>query len=153
MTFKAYFTRVALVGVLMGSVIAGCDDSNDNDTPSDTAGKGGSGKGGSSGSSSKAGTGGSTSKAGSGGSSEAGESGGGSGGSGGSSDKAGSGGAGGSGGSGGSGMDECKGVDDCFCGDPDKNEDFLNQCTEATCNPYDNSKLTKIKDGKLPALP
>ena len=151
MTFKHSLMRFAVAAALLGSAVPACDDSNDNPKPSDDAGKGG--KGGKGGSSGKAGTGGKagSTEAGKGGSAEAGK-----GGSAGGSDSAGKGGAGGaaggSGGSGGSGAD-CKGVKDCFCGKPDKNDDFLNQCTENACTPYDNSKLTKLKDGKVPALP
>ena len=150
MTFKYCLMRVAVASALLGCVVSGCDDSNNNAKPSDSAGSSAGGKGG---------------KGGSSGSKAAGAGGSGSSGKGGSSASAGKGGSGdkgGAGGSGGSGDDndagttmptDCKGVADCFCGAPTKNEQFLNQCTEATCNPYDNSKLSKFKDGKLPAIP
>jgi hypothetical protein len=43
---------------------------------------------------------------------------------------------------------------DCYtCDKPTSDDEFLNHCTSATCTAYDNSKLTTIVNGKLPALP
>jgi hypothetical protein len=142
MTLKNSLMRMLIAVALLGCALPACDDSNDNDTPSE-AGKGGSsGKGGSGGS------GGSNASAGKGGT-------GGKGGSGGSNASAGKGSSGGGGDDSDAGKptEDCKGVKDCVCSAPAKNEEFLNHCTEASCNPFDNSKLTKLKDGKLPAIP
>lgn len=137
----------------------GCDDSNTNPMPDDSviaAPRGG--KSGSSQSSSKAGKGGesASSKAGQGGQTQGGQ-GGSSGGAGGSA--AGKGGSGGT--SGTSQMEssvtanlDCKDKTDCFCGAPKQPLDFLNQCTDAMCTHYDNSKLRKWNgEGTPPALP
>jgi hypothetical protein len=146
MTFKNSMMRVVIAAALLGCAVPACDDSNDNPMPGGAAGSGAAGKGG------KGGSGGAAAASGKGGSGATG----GSGGSGGASGKGGSGGSsgkGGSGGSAGAAGSDCKGATDCFCSTPTTNEEFLNHCTEATCNPFDNSKLTKIKDGKLPAIP
>jgi hypothetical protein len=150
MTFKHNLMGWAISAALVSLVLPACDDSNNNPSPS--AGKGGSessaGKSGKSG----AGTGGKS------GSGAAGKSGSGAGG------KSGAGGGGKSGSNGGSagsagggdidaGTGDCKGAMDCFSCAPTKDEEFLNHCTDATCNPYDNSKLTKLTNGHLPAIP
>ncbi len=36
---------------------------------------------------------------------------------------------------------------------PKTSSDYLNRCTDSSCAPYDNSKLSKYQDGKLPPLP
>jgi len=42
----------------------------------------------------------------------------------------------------------------CFPGDPTNEIQFLDHCTDSTCIPYDNSKLTKLgAGGTLPPLP
>jgi hypothetical protein len=64
--------------------------------------------------------------------------------------EAGKGGVGGQGGKGGSG----DGDDECFDGEPEETEQFLNRCTDSECQPFDNAeRLPLLKDGKLPALP
>jgi hypothetical protein len=146
MTFKHKLMGCAIAVALVSSVLPACDDSNNNPSPS--AGKGGSdssaGKGGKSG----AGTGGKSGSgaAGKSGSGAAGKSGSGAGGKGGNSGSAG-------GDDIDAGMGDCKGAMDCYSCAPTKDDEFLNHCTEATCNPYDNSKLTKLTNGKLPAIP
>jgi hypothetical protein len=142
MTFKHNLMRWAVASALVGLALPACDDSNNNPTPS--GGSGGSqsagtgakaGTGGKAGTGAKAGTGGSVGKAGAGGKAGTGASG-----SGGSSDVD-------------AGPGDCKGAMDCYSCKPTKNDEFLNHCTEATCNPFDNSKLTKLKNGNLPPIP
>ena len=42
----------------------------------------------------------------------------------------------------------------CHACAPEKREEFLNACTNATCEPFDASRVTKLpQDGKLPPLP
>jgi hypothetical protein len=42
---------------------------------------------------------------------------------------------------------------DCFQGEPKTNEDYLNQCTNADCIPFDNcTRLGLCNGGKLPPL-
>lgn len=73
--------------------------------------------------------------------------------------KGGSGGDGGSGGSGGGdggGDPGCWESEPrvCFSCEPERNEEFLDACTDAQCVPFDNGKLTKLlPDGKVPPLP
>jgi hypothetical protein len=58
-------------------------------------------------------------------------------------------GSGGDGGKGGSGSS-----DECFDGEPEKAEQFLNRCTDSECEAFDNAeRLPLLKDGKLPPLP
>jgi hypothetical protein len=139
MTNKLNLLGLALVIALSSSALHGCGD-DDNESPSGddggTAGKGG--KGGSGG------------KGGAGGKSGAGASAG----------KGGAGGKGGSGGKGGAaGSDEdagmsCEGEKGCYSCAPKSYEQYLNACTDAVCNAYDNSKLKKLgSDGKLPPIP
>jgi hypothetical protein len=144
----------------MGLAAMGCDDSNTNPMPDDsviTAPKGG--KSGSSQSGSKAGKGG---EAASGKGGQAAPAQAGSGGQGGSSSGGAGGSAAGKGGSGGTGQTsspvtanlDCKDKTDCFCGAPKQAADFLNQCTDAMCTHYDNSKLKKWNgEGAPPPLP
>lgn len=47
---------------------------------------------------------------------------------------------------------ECKDKPDCFCGAPKEDTDFLNQCTEAMCMHYDNSKLKWTGEGAPPPI-
>jgi hypothetical protein len=148
MTYNRTWSKLAVAAVLCGLAFGqACkSDSNDNPTPSTDGGanNGNAGKGGSGG------------KAGNGG-------------------NAGKGGGGGTGGSSnaGSGDGEDSGVvdagemdagnmcldhahNDCVKCDPEttnSSTQFLNHCTEATCQPYDNSKLTAIINGVLPAIP
>ena len=151
MTYTNNWLRLPLVLGFMAAVsLAACGDDN-NAKPStgdDDAGASGSGgkKSGGTGGKSSGGTGGKS--AGTGGSS---------GGTGGK--------AGGTGGAAGSDEDsgtpmtgECtedskKKCYACEVADAKKDEEFLNRCTTATCSAYDNSKLSKIKNGKLPDLP
>jgi hypothetical protein len=37
--------------------------------------------------------------------------------------------------------------------DPKTTSEYLNRCTDSSCAPYDNSKLSKFQNGKLPPLP
>lgn len=160
MTYKHKWMGWVLCAALACGGLTACDDSNSNASPTEISSAGrkssssavsGAGKGGSkSESSSSAGEGGSKS-----------ESSGGKGGS--SAGKGGSGGKGGStsasagkGGSESSAPQDCKdqGPADCICEAPKNDEQFLNHCSAATCSPFDNKKLTKLKsDGTLPALP
>jgi|GEM_PF-6357704 hypothetical protein len=65
----------------------------------------------------------------------------------GSKDEGGSGGKGGAGGSG-------SGDDECFDGEPEEVEQFLNRCTDSECEAFDNAeRLPLLEDGKLPPLP
>ena len=165
MSYKSQWMGWVLCAALCQVGLSGCDDSNDNAGPQEvssagrtsSSSKGGNaGKGGSSGAAGKGGDTGSTAsgvssegKGGSGGSS-AGKSG--------SAGKGGSDGAakGGSGGSGTSAPQDCKdqGPKDCLCEQPKSDEQFLNHCSAATCSPFDNKKLSKLKaDGTLPPLP
>ncbi len=67
----------------------------------------------------------------------------------------GGGGAGGevTGGAGGVGPDCTDATDnDCFKCAPTELKDFLNQCPTTGCEPFDNSALTSLKNGKLPKL-
>ncbi|HVY29445.1 MAG TPA: hypothetical protein VHB79_22960 [Polyangiaceae bacterium] len=41
----------------------------------------------------------------------------------------------------------------CYKCKPSTHEQFLNQCPTTGCEPFDNTKLTSIKNGKLPDLP
>jgi hypothetical protein len=148
MTFKHNLMGWAISAALVSLVLPACDDSNNNPSPS--GGKGGSessaGKGGKSG----AGTGGKSGSGAAGKSGAGGKSGSGAGGKSGS-----SGGSAGSSGGGDidAGSGDCKGAMDCFSCAPTKDDEFLNHCTDATCNPYDNSKLTKLTNGTLPPIP
>jgi hypothetical protein len=148
MNFNRYWIGLTILLTLSGATLAACDD--ENETPSEEEGD--AGKGGKSGG--KAGSGG---KSGSAGSKAAG--------SGGSAGKSGSSGGGGKAGAGGSKSEgeagkggsgeggDCEGDDGCYSCKPGNTEQFLNACTGATCNPYDNSKLTKLVDGKVPEVP
>lgn len=56
---------------------------------------------------------------------------------------------GGSGGQGGSAGDG-----ECFDGEPEDTEQFLNRCTDSECEPFDNAeRLPLLDNGKLPPLP
>jgi hypothetical protein len=140
MTTKRNLLGLALIIALSGHALIGCgDDSNDSpsgDEDGGTAGKGG--------------TGGSGGRGGAGGKS----------GSGATAGKGGAGGAGGKGGAGGAaGSDDdagvsCEGEKGCYSCEPKSYEQFLNSCTDAVCNAYDNSKLKKLgSDGALPPIP
>jgi hypothetical protein len=64
----------------------------------------------------------------------------------GSEDEAGSGGSGGKGGSG--------STNECFDGEPEEVEQFLNRCTDSECEAFDNAeRLPLLEDGELPPLP
>jgi hypothetical protein len=150
MTHKNSWPKLSAIGfVIAVCTLSACgSSSNDNPTPSDsgTGGKKSTSKGtggkGAAGMSATA-TGG---KSGSAGAAGEGKAGGG----------AGVEGTAGMGGSAGSGATACekKGTDKCYtCDAPASDEQFLNRCTSATCTAYDNSKLTKIVNGKLPSLP
>jgi hypothetical protein len=41
----------------------------------------------------------------------------------------------------------------CYKCAPKTHDQFLNACPTTGCEPFDNGKLTSIKNGKLPALP
>lgn len=41
----------------------------------------------------------------------------------------------------------------CYGCKPQKPSDVLNTCTDAECVPFDNTRVTKLVDGKLPPLP
>lgn len=41
----------------------------------------------------------------------------------------------------------------CYKCAPKTREDFLNQCPSTGCQAFDNTKLTSLKNGKLPDLP
>ena len=41
----------------------------------------------------------------------------------------------------------------CFSGQPTKDVDYLNCCTGSQCQPFDNTKLSKLQNGKVPPLP
>lgn len=129
MTKRSYWlNHVAVAAVLLlgGSALSACDDdASDNDEPnSGTMTKLTGGKSGDAGKTGGAGKGGT------------------------------SGGAGKTGETGGAGDKECDDTEkQCYSCEPTKNIEFLNACGDLTCNPYDNSKLKKLENGKVPKLP
>ncbi|HKP63741.1 MAG TPA: hypothetical protein VJV78_43705 [Polyangiales bacterium] len=151
MNTKRQWIGLALIVALSGHSLIGCGDDG-NESPSEEDG-GTSGKGGKGGGGGKGGKGGGGGKGGTGGKS-------GSGGKAGSDDDAGvagssgKGGTGGKGGSGGSSSGgDCKGDKGCYSCEPKNYEQYLNACTDAVCNAYDNSKLKKLENGKVPPIP
>ncbi len=151
MTNNSFWSKLAVAAVLCGLFFGGCKSSSNNPTPGtdggvagDNGGAGKSGSGGSGGGAGKAGTGGGAGTGGTAGD-----------------------GTGDDGGTAGVGTHDagpmCKDPahNDCVTCDPtttDTSTEFLNHCTGATCNPFDNSKLTAIPKtgpfkGKLPAIP
>jgi hypothetical protein len=134
-TPKIKLTSLALVCALFGA--AACDDSTDSTGDDNTGGT-----------VSRAGSGGKGGKGGAGGeggkdAADAGEKDASSeeGGKGGSSSDAGS--------------DSGSGDDSCFKGEPKETVQFLNQCTDSECEPFDNAERLPLleADGKLPPLP
>lgn len=134
------------VSVVFGSllILTACGDDNDNKAPSNpvVTGSGGSGN-----------KGGSSNKGGTSGDGEGGDDSGGSSNKGGTSGKGGSGGKGGKGGSGGEPpKQDCEAelVDDCWvC--PQEHEQFLTQCTDSECFPFDNDSIPYLgDDGSVP---
>ena len=143
MTNKLNLLGLALVIALSSSALHGCGD-DDNESPSGDDDGGTAGKGGKGGSSASAGKGGAGGKSGSGASA----------GKGGASGKGGSGGKGGAAGSDEDAGMSCEGEKGCYACEPKSDEQYLNACTDAVCNVYDNSKLKKLgSDGKLPPIP
>ncbi|XXX77818.1 hypothetical protein WMF30_03460 [Sorangium sp. So ce134] len=47
----------------------------------------------------------------------------------------------------------CDGDDGCYRCAPTTSEQLLNACTDAACRPFDNARLTNLRDGGLPPLP
>ncbi|AGP33514.1 hypothetical protein [Sorangium cellulosum] len=47
----------------------------------------------------------------------------------------------------------CDGDDGCYSCAPTTNEQLLNACTDAACRPFDDARLTNLRDGGLPPLP
>ncbi|WP_437577889.1 hypothetical protein [Sorangium sp. So ce887] len=47
----------------------------------------------------------------------------------------------------------CDGDNGCYSCTPATNEQLLNACTDAACRPFDNGRLTNLRDGELPPLP
>lgn len=133
-----------------GAVFSTACSSDSNPSPGEDSGAGGSSSGGkSNGGKSNGGSssgGGSNKDGGTGGSSSGGKSSGGSGnkdgGSGGETDS----------GSGGSGGGDGGNVTPSTC-PPDSTDFWTDKCTDSKCTPFDNSKLVKLVNGKLPDLP
>ncbi len=50
---------------------------------------------------------------------------------------------------------DCAGPDGCYACAPEKQEEFLNACTDVDCVPYDNTPLEGLlnPDGTVPAVP
>jgi hypothetical protein len=155
MTYKNQWLGLpAIVLIAAACGMTACSKSSNNAPSPDDGGTSTGGKGSNAGTGGKSGTGG---KGGTGGTGTGGK-----GGTGGSTGTGGTGGAksdedaggGTGGGTSSAGCDTKDASKHCYvCDAPTTDDQFLNRCTGATCTAYDNKKLTKLVDGKIPPLP